>query len=177
VSLDLIIIKSSTSSRRSALAAILAIATLAWTGCAIEAPAVAADRRRATRTALKGLGFEESPQGWGLNLSGRVLFGSDEATLAADGAETVAQISRTLLGVGIDHVTVEGHTDNVGSEEHNLQLSQRRAEAVAAALVSRGFASVNIARRGYGSQRPIGDNTSEIGRAKNRRATLIVASI
>jgi outer membrane protein OmpA-like peptidoglycan-associated protein len=163
------------TSRRAAIAAILATTVLAWAGCA--SPTGPAERHAARRHALEKLGFVESSEGWGLNLSGRVLFGSDESTLTADGAEAIAQVSRTLLGVGIDRVTVEGHTDNVGSEEHNLRLSERRADAVAAALASRGFVPANIVRRGYGSQRPIADNTNEAGRAKNRRATLIVASL
>src|ERR1700761_5992754 len=113
--MDLIItMKNSTVSRRSAIAGVLATTALAWTGCSLIAPEADSERRAQRRRALEQVGFAESADGWGLNLSGRLLFGSDESSLAPDGAETVAQVSRALLGVGIDHVTVEGHSDNLG---------------------------------------------------------------
>jgi outer membrane protein OmpA-like peptidoglycan-associated protein len=126
--------------------------------------------------ALKKLGFVEESEGWNLNLSGRVLFGIDEITPSKEGAATLSEIAKVLLSVGIDRLTVEGHTDNTGTPAHNRILSQRRAEVVAATLSTYGFALANIERRAYGATRPFASNDTAAGRAQNRRAVLIVSS-
>ncbi len=66
-------------------------------------------------------------------------------------------------------VEVEGHTDNVGNAETNQTLSEQRAKAVAAALAARGVPADRLLARGFGANRPVGDNTTEAGRAANRR--------
>ncbi len=71
-------------------------------------------------------------------------------------------------------VLVEGHTDSVGSETYNQRLSERRAEAVKAYLVSKGIAASRIQTKGYGESRPVADNTTAVGRAKNRRVEIKV---
>lgn len=65
-----------------------------------------------------------------------------------------------------------GHTDNVGSDEYNLQLSRKRAEAVAAYLVSKGISADRLSVKGFGSENPIADNDTEEGRSKNRRVDI-----
>jgi outer membrane protein OmpA-like peptidoglycan-associated protein len=67
-------------------------------------------------------------------------------------------------------VTVEGHTDSIGSDQYNQKLSERRATAVRKYLIERGIASSRIRVVGYGEQRPIADNKTREGRAINRRA-------
>lgn len=67
-------------------------------------------------------------------------------------------------------VTVEGHTDSIGSDQYNQRLSERRANAVRKYLIEKGIASSRIRVVGYGEQRPIADNRTPEGRAKNRRA-------
>jgi outer membrane protein OmpA-like peptidoglycan-associated protein len=67
-------------------------------------------------------------------------------------------------------VTVEGHTDSIGSDQYNQKLSERRANAVRKYLVEKGIASSRIRVVGYGEQRPIADNKTKEGRAVNRRA-------
>lgn len=64
---------------------------------------------------------------------------------------------------------VEGHTDNTGSAELNLDLSRRRAEAVRAALIQRGVSPSRIVAAGFGPSRPVGNNATDEGRAQNRR--------
>ena len=91
--------------------------------------------------------------------------------------------SRRLLGQVADKiragcpngaVTVIGYTDNQGSDAVNLKLSDTRAKAVAAALVSNGVLAANMTARGAGSANPIADNGTEEGRAKNRRVEITV---
>lgn len=64
---------------------------------------------------------------------------------------------------------ISGHTDNVGSEDANLRLSQARAQSVYTYLVKKGVAGSRLTARGYGSANPVADNGSAAGRAKNRR--------
>ena len=67
---------------------------------------------------------------------------------------------------------IEGHTDSVGSDAYNQQLSERRAESVKAYLVSKGIAESRIETKGYGESQPVTSNDTEAGRAKNRRVEL-----
>ena len=70
------------------------------------------------------------------------------------------------------NMEISGHTDSVGEKETNMQISSLRAQAVMTYLVSRGVAGNRLQAQGYGSEEPIADNTTKIGRAKNRRVEL-----
>ncbi|OGQ22985.1 MAG: hypothetical protein A3I05_07130 [Deltaproteobacteria bacterium RIFCSPLOWO2_02_FULL_44_10] len=69
----------------------------------------------------------------------------------------------------IESVRIEGHTDNIGTDEYNQQLSEKRAQSVRAFFVNRGYAPEKIMAVGMGESAPIADNTTKDGRAKNRR--------
>lgn len=84
------------------------------------------------------------------------------------------KLARLLQEKTDNTILVEGHTDDVGSTEFNIQLSVRRAEAVRLALIQRGVASERLKVSGHGRARPIAPNDTEIGRALNRRVELIV---
>ncbi len=162
------------SQRRTLLCALLA-APLALAACSTPPPPPPPATPK--QDALRGLGFTPADDGWHLDLGGRVVFAHDDATLSPDALATIARVAQVLLGVGIDRITVEGHTDNQGGPDYNRRLSERRAEVVAQALVTQGFAMANIVRRGRGSARPIADNNNDAGRLQNRRAVLIVSSV
>jgi OOP family OmpA-OmpF porin len=104
---------------------------------------------------LKGVNFE--------NNSARLTAGSFPALDAA---------AATLIKRGDVKVEVAGHTDNRGGAKLNQALSQRRADAVRAYLVSKGVAPANLTSRGYGAEQPIADNKNASGRAANRRVEL-----
>jgi outer membrane protein OmpA-like peptidoglycan-associated protein len=70
-------------------------------------------------------------------------------------------------------LSIQGHTDNVGSKAANLDLSKRRADAVKAALVSRGIDAGRLTTDGFGDTKPVADNAAEPGRARNRRVELV----
>lgn len=75
-------------------------------------------------------------------------------------------------------VVIEGHTDSTGNAAFNKDLSQRRAEAVAQSLVrDHGIAAERVSAVGYGANRPIADNSTAAGRAKNRRTTAVIEAI
>jgi len=67
---------------------------------------------------------------------------------------------------------VEGHTDSIGSEAYNLRLSERRANAVADYMESQGISSSRITTKGWGKSKPVADNRTKEGRAKNRRVEI-----
>jgi outer membrane protein OmpA-like peptidoglycan-associated protein len=71
-------------------------------------------------------------------------------------------------------VEISGHTDNTASAEHNLDLSNRRAKSVVAALVKSGIAEARLQPKGYGLTRPVADNGTAQGRALNRRVEVSV---
>lgn len=68
---------------------------------------------------------------------------------------------------------VEGYTDNVGAPKSNRSSSEARAKSVVAALVAKGIAAARLTASGFGQERPVADNSTEEGRAKNRRVELV----
>jgi outer membrane protein OmpA-like peptidoglycan-associated protein len=104
-----------------------------------------------------------------------ILFDFGKATLKQelkDNLTEVAAILKTLLAES--NVEVEGHTDNVGKEEANKILSEQRAKAVMDHLISRGVEASRLESVGYGLTRPVADNSTDEGRAKNRRVELVI---
>ncbi|MBC7588298.1 MAG: OmpA family protein, partial [Chitinophagaceae bacterium] len=72
---------------------------------------------------------------------------------------------------------ISGHTDNIGKAEDNIKLSANRAKAVVDYLIGNGIALNRLTYKGYGASRPIGDNNTEIGRAKNRRTVFMIVGL
>ena len=102
-----------------------------------------------------------------------INFDTGKATIKAESAATLDTAAAALKQAAAIRVEVSGHTDNVGTPEANLKLSQDRAQAVAAALVERGVKADRLTAKGYGQTAPIADNRTEDGRAKNRRVELV----
>jgi OOP family OmpA-OmpF porin len=104
----------------------------------------------------------------------RISFETGSAKLTAESAEQLHNIATILRAYPRATVTVSGHTDNVGNEQANRNLSMARAKAVAHSLTSDGVESDRVRAEGYGSQKPVANNSTEAGRAQNRRVTLDV---
>ena len=102
----------------------------------------------------------------------RIAFDSDSAVLTPESNEQLDNIATILRAYPRAHVTITGHTDNVGSEAANLALSRERANAVAARLTAIGVSSDRVQAVGYGGQKPVADNSTEAGRGQNRRVEL-----
>lgn len=101
-----------------------------------------------------------------------VYFDTGSADLLPESDGTIAHVAELLRTTPDWHVTVEGHTDGVGTEAANLELSKRRAEAVRAALIANGVGADRLAARGFGETRPVESNDALEGRARNRRVEL-----
>lgn len=104
----------------------------------------------------------------------RLNFESGLTTLTADSHGTVNDLAAILKAYSTAEVRLEGHTDTQGDESTNQKLSMSRAEAVKAALVAGGIDATRIGTSGYGSTKPLASNTTEEGRAQNRRLELVV---
>lgn len=104
-----------------------------------------------------------------------VLFDFDRATLTPAARATVREIADVVKNAATDRtVSVEGHTDSVGTFGYNTQLSEERARSVASELVANGVARRRLSTHGFGENRPIADNSTAAGRSKNRRVEVIV---
>ncbi len=138
-------------------------------------PAPAAPPPDTTRaTALAALGFDKTDEGFVLNLPGPLLFETGSDVLSTGAKAVLAKLAADLRALDIKKLRLFGHTDNVGSAEFNRGLSGKRAEAVAAEMVTQGFANDALERRGFGFDRPIAGNDTPDGRTKNRRVAVIV---
>ena len=104
----------------------------------------------------------------------RLNFATGSATILPESQVQLNNIVAVLKAYPNVNVKVGGYTDDVGGAAANLQLSQRRADAVMQALVSNGISAKRLQAEGYGEQHPVADNATEEGRARNRRIALKV---
>lgn len=109
-----------------------------------------------------------------VNLPQDILFATDSATLRGDLTADLRAVARNLQSYPDSTVQVIGHTDNVGAAAYNQDLSQRRANSVAAILRDSGVPGGRIAAFGRGEDQPVASNLSDAGRAQNRRVEIII---
>ncbi len=126
--------------------------------------------------AVRELGFAETSDGWLLSLPDAILFNVNSGTLTPETQARIAKMADDLLRAGVRRLRIEGHTDNYGNRGYNVELSKRRADAVAQAFVANGFAPDAIERRGMAFDFPVASNATPDGRGRNRRVTVMVAS-
>lgn len=142
---------------------------VAAAGAAMEAAVKAEDMQRQ----IDELQAEATERGIVLTL-GDVLFTSGQADLKAGTATNLDRLVGFLNQNPERKVEIEGHTDNVGDDDSNQGLSQRRADSVKSFLVQQGIASARIISSGKGERQPVADNESEGGRQQNRRVEVII---
>jgi outer membrane protein OmpA-like peptidoglycan-associated protein len=123
------------------------------------------------------LAVKEEPRGTVITLPGAVLFPTAKWDLLPGAREKLDQVAEALKNQADHKMIVEGHTDSQGSESSNMELSQRRAQAVRDYLVSRGVPADIISATGVGQGRPVGDNSTAAGRQNNRRVEIIVKPV
>lgn len=138
-----------------------------------------ADQAREARERLRAqlnsvLATSETARGLIVNMSD-VLFDTGKYTLKPATQLSLAKVSGILQAYPGLKLQVEGYTDSTGSPEFNQKLSENRAGAVRDFLVTQGVSPDNIAATGYGPAKPVADNSTAQGRAKNRRVQLVVS--
>ena len=142
-----------------------------------------AERARAATAALRAqllqqlnsvLQTTDSPRGLVVNM-GDVLFDFGKYNLKPDTKITLAKLAGIIQSHPGLHLAIEGHTDNIGSDEANMKLSQQRADAVREFLVQQGLAAHTVTAVGLGKAEPVADNSTNEGRQKNRRVEIIVS--
>jgi len=105
------------------------------------------------------------------------LFDFDKSALKSEGRQRLDLLASRLMDKVVQVVVALGYTDSVGTQAYNQQLSEKRAMAVADYLRAKGIPSEKIFAEGRGASQPIASNSSEAGRAKNRRVEIEVVAI
>lgn len=144
---------------------------------AAEAEAYAArmaSRAEELEGEVQDLTTQQTDRGLVLTL-GNILFEFDKATIKAGADRTLERVAEFLNEYPKRMVRVEGFTDNVGSDDYNLDLSERRARSIKQRLIDDGVDASRISTRGYGEDHPVASNDSEAGRLQNRRVEIIIA--
>jgi outer membrane protein OmpA-like peptidoglycan-associated protein len=130
------------------------------------------ERLRAQLNAV--LETRETARGLIVNIND-VLFDFNKYTLKPGAREKLAKVSGILLAYPGLKLQLEGHTDSVGSDDYNLNLSQQRADAVRDFLAEQGVSTANISAVGMGKADPVASNDTAAGRQQNRRVELVVS--
>jgi outer membrane protein OmpA-like peptidoglycan-associated protein len=119
------------------------------------------------------VGLREDARGTVLTLSGSVLFASGQSDLLPSARNRLAEVAQALKQSD-NRLTIEGHTDSLGSDAYNEDLSLRRAEQVQSFLIAQGVPSGRISVRGMGEDNPVASNSTAEGRANNRRVEIVL---
>jgi OOP family OmpA-OmpF porin len=144
---------------------------------AAQAEAERAARAKAETEQLKkemaDLKAKQTERGIVLTM-GEVLFATGKSDLSAAAMQSVNKLAEFLQKYPRQNVLIEGHTDSEGSDETNMTLSQKRADAVKEALTGRGVDAGRISTKGYGKKYPVTSNDTPAGQSQNRRVEVII---
>jgi len=149
-------------------------ARVAAANASAEASHADAHVKTTTTPAARILQAKDRARGLIANMSD-VLFDTGKYSLKSDEREKLAKVSGIVLAYPSLALEVEGHSDSVGSDDFNLQLSENRADSVRDFLIGQGIVSSEIGAHGYGESQPVASNETATGRQQNRRVELIVS--
>lgn len=136
-----------------------------------------AERRmkQAIEDLAKIAAIKEETRGMVITLTGNVLFASGKWDLLQGAQIKLNEVAEALKAQKDRDIVVEGHTDNQGTVQSNLELGQKRADAVRSYIVSRGVEAGRITATGIGQARPLTDNSTAENRANNRRVEIVIS--
>ena len=117
---------------------------------------------------------QETARGLIVNISD-VLFDFNKYTLQPGAREKMAKVSGILLAYPGLKIQLEGHTDNIGTDEYNMKLSQHRADVVRDYLIAQGVPASTVSALGMGKANPVASNDTATGRQRNRRVDMVVS--
>src|SRR5688572_16723433 len=126
------------------------------------------------RRDMKGARVERVGEGIKITFDSGILFNTNSADLRPQSQTDIRTLAATLKKYGDTNVIVEGHTDNTGSDAINQPLSERRAQSVANYTIAQGVEASRITTQGFGSSKPVADNTTEAGKQANRRVEIAI---
>lgn len=131
------------------------------------------------RDKMKGTGVSVTRNGDNivLNMPNNVTFDSSSSSLKPAGANTLSGVAMVLKEYPKTAINVLGYTDSTGSRSLNMNLSQQRADSVASALITQKVAANRIRTQGMGPDNPIASNSSEAGKAQNRRVEITLSPL
>ena len=132
-------------------------------------------RELEARTAGTGVVVEQQGDELLLTMPSGITFPVNSFAIQPQFRATLDQLAQTMNSYPSTLIDVYGHTDPSGGDAINIPLSQNRARAVADYLIARGVNSARIMTQGFGSSRPVADNSTEAGRAQNRRVEIRIA--
>lgn len=137
------------------------------------------EQEKKLREQTAGTGIEVTREGDNLilNMPSNVTFAVDSSAIDPEFQTTLGSVANTLSQYEKSYVDVLGHTDSTGSDQYNQSLSERRAVSVSNFLSNSGVQSARLATKGYGESQPIASNSTEDGRAANRRVELKIVPI
>jgi outer membrane protein OmpA-like peptidoglycan-associated protein len=144
----------------------------AVTGAAAAGYGYYADRQEAElRRSMQGTGVEVQRQGDEIRLimPGNITFATDSADIASNFYTPLNNLATSFKQYNQNSIEIVGHTDSTGSHDHNMLLSERRAQSVANYLIAQGVDPARLSTRGAGPDQPVASNATESGRAQNRR--------
>ena len=121
----------------------------------------------------KDVVIRDSARGVSVSVNAGTLFATGRSTLNPKSLPILDKLAE-VLGTTSENISVEGHTDSIGSRDANVKLSTARAEAVAKILIDKGIARERITTTGYGPDRPAASNATKEGREQNRRVEIIL---
>lgn len=123
---------------------------------------------------LEGAEIQRVEEGIAVSFDSGLLFDFDSAQLRDEAKENLEQLAEIMGEDDNTELLIVGHTDSVGEESYNQNLSERRADSAADYIISQGIGAVRIDTEGRGESEPIADNDTEAGRQENRRVEVAI---
>ena len=123
---------------------------------------------------MEGARVERVGEGIKITFDSGILFAHNSAQLSSTAMQNIEELAKTLKKYGDTNVLIQGHTDATGSDQYNLNLSQRRANSVRAFTTRQGVAPNRITTEGFGERMPVASNNTAAGKQANRRVEIAI---